>query len=58
MKHLSPEDRERVGRLTSELLDRILQQPSDRLRGEREIKRKLQEIEAVRDLFDLENRSS
>lgn len=54
MKHLAPEDRERVARLTAELLDSILEQPASRLRGEKELRRKLEEIEAVRHLFGLE----
>jgi glutamyl-tRNA reductase len=55
--HLSPEDRERVRRLAAALLDKIIQEPLERLRNERELRRKLQELEAVRDLFDLENNS-
>jgi glutamyl-tRNA reductase len=54
MEHLAPEDRERVARLTAELLDSILEQPASRLRGEKELRRKLEEIEAVRHLFGLE----
>ncbi|MBI3661712.1 MAG: glutamyl-tRNA reductase [Acidobacteria bacterium] len=54
MKHLSPEDRERVGRLTAELLDSILEQPAKCLRNEKGLRRKLEEIEAVRHLFGLE----
>jgi glutamyl-tRNA reductase len=55
MKHLAPEDRERVARLTAELLDSILEQPASRLRAEKQLRRKLEEIEAVRHLFGLEN---
>jgi len=36
------------------LLDSILEQPASRLRGEKELRRKLEEIEAVRHLFGLE----
>ncbi|MCL4522893.1 MAG: glutamyl-tRNA reductase [Acidobacteria bacterium] len=54
MEHLAPEDRERVARLTAELLDNILEQPASRLRSEKELRRKLEEIEAVRHLFGLE----
>jgi len=54
MEHLAPADRERVARLTAELLDSILEQPASRLRGEKELRRKLEEIEAVRHLFGLE----
>ncbi len=58
LNHLSPEDRQRVARLTEELLDRILEEPGSRLRGARELRRKLQNIEAVRDLFDLDKEKS
>jgi glutamyl-tRNA reductase len=54
MEHLTPEDRERVARLTAELLDSILELPASRLREEKELRRKLEEIEAVRHLFGLE----
>lgn len=54
MKNLAPEDRERVGRLAAELIDTILEQPATRLRGEKELRRKLEEIEALRRLFGLD----
>lgn len=54
MKHLAPEDRQRVERLTVGLLDTILEQPASRLRGQKELRRKLEEIEAVRHLFGLD----
>jgi hypothetical protein len=38
-----------------ELLDKILVEPAERLRGEREVRRKIQNVEALRDLF-LSNR--
>jgi len=53
MSHLSPEDRQGVARLTEELLDRLLKEPGERLRSTRELRRKLQTIEALRDLFNL-----
>jgi len=56
MKHLSQEDRLRVRRLTSELLDRIVAQPASHLRKERQQRRRLQEIEAVRELFELDEK--
>jgi glutamyl-tRNA reductase len=54
LKHLAPEDRERVARLTVDLLDSVLEKPASRLRGETELRRKLEEIEAVRHLFGLD----
>ncbi|HEX2710725.1 MAG TPA: glutamyl-tRNA reductase [Candidatus Acidoferrales bacterium] len=54
MQHLSPGDRERVARLAEDLLDRVLLQPVERLRGVRGLRRKLQSVEALRDLFRLD----
>ena len=54
LMQLAPQDRERFARLTAELLDAILEQPASRLRGEKELRRKLEEIEALRHLFGLE----
>jgi hypothetical protein len=34
-----------------ELLEKLLVEPAARLRGERELRRKLQNVEALRDLF-------
>jgi glutamyl-tRNA reductase len=55
MRHLSPADRERMEQLMSELLEKLLLQPAERLRGEKELRRKIQNVEALRDLF-LSNR--
>jgi glutamyl-tRNA reductase len=55
MKHLSPEDRERIEGLMAELLEKLLLEPAERLRGEKELRRKIQNVEALRDLF-LSNR--
>ena len=38
-------------RLMDELLEKLLVQPAERLRGERELRRKIQNVEALRDLF-------
>jgi hypothetical protein len=37
--------------LMDELLDKLLLQPAERLRGERELRRKIQNVEALRALF-------
>lgn len=50
---LSPEDRQRVARLTEELIDRLLEAPARRLRHSRELRQRLEDIEALRDLFGL-----
>jgi glutamyl-tRNA reductase len=49
--HLSPEDREHMEVLMDELLEKLLIEPAERLRGERELRRKIQNVEALRDLF-------
>jgi glutamyl-tRNA reductase len=49
--HLSPEDRQQVESLVDELLAKVLLEPAQRLRGERELRRKIQNVEALRDLF-------
>jgi len=49
--HLSAQDRERVETLMDELLEKLLLQPAERLRGEKELRRKIQNVEALRDLF-------
>jgi glutamyl-tRNA reductase len=50
---LSSEERQRVARLTEELLDRILEEPAHRLRTAREVRRRIQEVEALREVFGL-----
>src|SRR5574337_387294 len=54
MPQLSPDDRERVARLTEELLEHVLLEPAERLRTGRELRRKLQSVEALLDLFGLD----
>ena len=54
MPQLSPEDRQKVAQLTEELLDRVLVEPAERLRGARDLRRKLADLEALRDLFGLD----
>jgi glutamyl-tRNA reductase len=53
MPSLSPEDRQRVNRLTEELIEQILAGPARRLRHTRELRRRLEELEALRDVFGL-----
>jgi glutamyl-tRNA reductase len=48
---LTGEDRERVQEIVGELLERILIEPARQLRGERELRRKIQNVEALRDVF-------
>lgn len=51
MKHLSGSDREHVESLMDELLEKLLLGPAQRLRGEKELRRKIRNVEALRDLF-------
>jgi glutamyl-tRNA reductase len=55
MKHLAETDRAHVEKLMDEMLDKLLLEPAERLRGEKELRRKIQNVEALRDLF-LSNR--
>jgi glutamyl-tRNA reductase len=55
MKHLSVQDRQHMEALMAELLEKLLLEPAERLRGEKELRRKIQNVEALRDLF-LSNR--
>src|SRR5207249_7677625 len=55
MKHLAETDRAHVEKLMDEMLEKLLLEPAERLRGERELRRKIQNVEALRDLF-LSNR--
>lgn len=54
MSHLSEQDRAEVSRMLQELLDRVVIQPAERMRGIPELRRKLQNFEALRDLFRLD----
>jgi glutamyl-tRNA reductase len=55
IKHLSESDRANVEKLMDEMLEKLLLEPAQRLRGEKELRRKIQNVEALRDLF-LSNR--
>ena len=51
MSHLAPSDRDKVETLMDELLEKLLVEPAQRLRSEKELRRKIQNVEALRDLF-------
>jgi glutamyl-tRNA reductase len=55
---LSPEDRSRMARLMDDLLNRVLLERAESMKGERNLRRKLQNLEALRDLFRLDRDSS
>ena len=58
MKNISPEERERLASITDELIERVLEEPSDRLRNAGAMRGRLGAIEAVRHLFGLDEKPS
>jgi len=53
MQNASPEERERIARITEELIDRVLSQPTELLRSGRGVRGRLGAIEALRHFFGL-----
>ncbi len=53
MTNLSEADRERISKITEELVEILVLNRAERLRGEREVRRKIQNLEVLRDLFHL-----
>jgi glutamyl-tRNA reductase len=51
MKGLGAAQREQMEAMMDELLEKLLVLPAERLRGEKELRRKIQNVEALRDLF-------
>ena len=51
MSHLSESQRAQMENMMDELLEKLLLEPAQRLRGEKELRRKIQNVEALRDLF-------
>jgi len=51
LNHFSAQDREQIGGLMDELVERLLLVPAERLRAEKEHRKKIQSVEAIRDLF-------
>jgi glutamyl-tRNA reductase len=51
MNHFSGEDRERIGAMMDELIEQLLLHPAEQLRTEKELRRKIQNVEAIRDLY-------
>src|SRR5262249_14948580 len=45
------ETRSRIESMMDDLLEHLVVQPAQRLRGEKELRRKIQNLEAIRDLF-------
>ena len=55
LRHLNETGRAEVGKLMDELLEGLVLEPAQRLRGEKDLRRKIHNVEALRDLF-LSNR--
>jgi glutamyl-tRNA reductase len=57
MEKYSAEDREHLGKLIDELIEQVLIAPAERLRAEKEFRKKIQSVEAIRELYlsDKEN---
>jgi glutamyl-tRNA reductase len=53
MPHLSAGDRRRIEAIMDELVERLILNPAERIRSERELRRKIQNLEALRDFFEL-----
>lgn len=51
MNHFAAEDREQIGVLMDELIERLLIVPAERLRAEKELRKKIQSVEAIRALY-------
>lgn len=54
LARLSPEDRERLRPLADSIVAKLLHEPMRRLKGETDSARKIDRVEAVRHLFDLD----
>jgi glutamyl-tRNA reductase len=54
MSHLSERDRAQFAAMLEEFLNRVVLDPAERLRGISELRRKLQNLEALRDFFHLD----
>jgi glutamyl-tRNA reductase len=51
MNHFTSEDHEQIGKLMDEMIEKLLIAPAERLRSEKEHRRKIQNVEALRDLY-------
>jgi glutamyl-tRNA reductase len=51
LTHFRPEEREKMELLMDELLEKMLMQPAEKLRGEKKLRKKIQNVDALRDLF-------
>lgn len=51
LNHFTAQDREHIGIMMDELLERLLIAPAERLRTQKELRKKIQNVEALRDLY-------
>ena len=51
LAHFRPEERQKMELLMDELLEKMLMQPAERLRGEKQLRKKIQNVDALRDIF-------
>ena len=51
LTHFRPEERQKMELLMDELLEKMLMQPAEKLRGEKKLRKKIQNVDALRDLF-------
>ena len=51
LTHFRPEEREKMELLMDELLDKMLMRPAEKLRNEKKLQKKIQSVDALRDLF-------
>jgi len=51
IRHLNEVDRAQVEKLMDDMLESLVLEPAQRLRGEKDLRRKVQNVEALRDLF-------
>jgi glutamyl-tRNA reductase len=54
MKDLTPEEHARLSSITEELIERMLDEPAERLRNAREMRGRLGAIDALRHLFGID----
>jgi glutamyl-tRNA reductase len=50
-ERFSAEERESLSELMDELIERLLISPAERLRAEKEFRKKIQSVEAIRELY-------
>ena len=51
IRHLTETDRTFIEKMMDEMLESLLLEPAQRLRGEKDLRKKIQNVEALRDLF-------